>query len=158
MRTLIRRRRIAADLARPRGAGERARAGLPDQPALLDWLWRHTAVPERRARVWVQWLHARLARLALEQAAAAAAEQARGPRRLRPQRLRLRSRLPPKAVRVKGSIHLFYFIPLACQRPCLDSHALASSTKHVLILATAAALWLTEALVQSWGPHALRVT
>jgi hypothetical protein len=88
----------------------RARAGLPDLPALLDWLWRHTAVPERRARVWVQWLHARLARLALEHAAAAAAAaaaQARGPQRLSPRRLRLRSRLPPKAVRVESMIRLY---------------------------------------------------
>lgn len=150
VRTLIKHRRIAADLARPRAAGERARAGLPDLPALLDWLWRHTAVPERRARVWVQWLHARLARLALEQAAAAAAAQARGHWRLC-LRSRLHSRLPPKAVRVQGRTYLYNWrgsvlaVTVMRRQHHLD--------RLMLMPTSAAALWRTGDVGESCMIH-----
>ena len=73
LRMLHKRPRVVAELRRPQG--ERRRAGLLDLAALLEWLWGQTAVPERRARVWVQWLHARLARLDLEAARAEAEAQ-----------------------------------------------------------------------------------
>lgn len=83
LRMLHKRPRIAAELRRPQGERRRGRAGLLDLAALLEWLWGQTAVPERRARAWVQWLHARLARLDLEAAHAEADAQvlswARGP-------------------------------------------------------------------------------
>ncbi|KAK9826371.1 hypothetical protein WJX81_003941, partial [Elliptochloris bilobata] len=78
VRMLHKRPHITAELRRPQGERRRKRAGLPDLAALLDWLWGQTAVPERRARVWVQWLHTRLARLDLA-AAQAEAEPQGGP-------------------------------------------------------------------------------
>lgn len=75
LRMLHKRPRIAAELRRPQGERRRGRAGLLDLAALLEWLWGQMAVPERRARVWVQWLHARLARLDLAAAQAEAEAQ-----------------------------------------------------------------------------------
>ena len=75
LRMLHKRPRVVAELRRPQGERRRGRAGLLDLAALLEWLWGQTAVPERRARVWVQWLHARLARLDLEAAHAEAEAQ-----------------------------------------------------------------------------------
>lgn len=74
---LYKRPAIVADLREPRGERQRGRTGLPDLAALLEWLWAQTAVPERRARVWVQTLHARLAHL--DRAAAHIAAQAHVP-------------------------------------------------------------------------------
>ena len=75
LRMLHKRPRIAAELRRPQGERRRGRTGLLDLNALLEWLWGQTAVPERRARVWVQWLHTRLARLDLAAAHAEADAQ-----------------------------------------------------------------------------------
>ena len=72
---LYKRPAIVADLREPRGERQRGRAVPPDLASLLEWLWAQAAMPERRARVWVQTLHARLAHL--DRAAAHVAAQAR---------------------------------------------------------------------------------